>query len=965
MNSPYDNLVQAFEAQEPTIARFVPSAFHVHSVDSFDWGKEADCQLNDGAQFAGPDGQDRFLQALVDAGLALVCITDHMKSGYACELAARAMTRDDITVLPGMEVSCSVDPGHHDFIHVLVVYPPGTTPDVIDRIFADQPELPGEARRNGHEHARFGSLAEVARRVDAAEGMFILAHVDQEERGHRAYVRSQRGMTAQMFGVDPDGRETIQTISHQYADYLVALNPHAVEVMHTADRQHYFDFNTADGVTHRYPGIARSDHHSVEAFALPDARTYVKVSRRDMRCVRDALRFHPTRIRFADDLPAVPSPRLIGLRIRGAGDGLFADATIAFSENLNCLIGPRGSGKSTIVEALRYVLGQRGLLEEAAERAEDGASFAQLALATQEANLADCEIEAIYDISGERRVLVAAFDPSQPLNTRVFGLDGSDCHVQAAAVSDAFPARIFSWSELETLGRRPSLQRTVVDRLVDGLGELVERRTALRAALAANRRDLAALQAELERLMAAEAGTLKRFSEHRAHFERLNTDEVAALFADLDRARERARAVDTATHELDALAEALSALSDVRLDVVLAEHIAGGGEELRAWWQERVEPALALDALASHARAAAASVAAEIETRRARLAALRSELQGAADRADAALRERTQPDPGQSVQRDQREQARQRFERSNALRGEYLAVYARFDSDRGRRAKLLAELAEARSEIAQARATTADELAGRLAEFGRSGPVTIEVAPGGDRDAWITYLDGFLNPDRGGQYRARGLARRLARIAPTDLAAAITARDAASIAAAAGVTEEEARRLVSAFALLVVHEGAQVTVVAEEFDEVCVLEEQPVEDLVTIHADRQRVDELSPGGRSSAMLPLIALSDKVPLIIDQPEDNLDNRMVGQTLSDILAKLKEQRQIIVTTHNPNIVVGGDAEQVAVLDAPTNRSATVEMTGSIDDDAVIEAVIAIMEGGAEAFDERRRRYEDHLA
>ncbi len=79
----------------------------------------------------------------------------------------------------------------------------------------------------------------------------------------------------------------------------------------------------------------------------------------------------------------------------------------------------------------------------------------------------------------------------------------------------------------------------------------------------------------------------------------------------------------------------------------------------------------------------------------------------------------------------------------------------------------------------------------------------------------------------------------------------------------------------------------------------------------------------------------------------------------------MAKLKEQRQIIVTTHNPNIVVGGDAEQVAVLDAPTNRSATVEMTGSIDDDAVIEAVIAIMEGGAEAFDERRRRYEDHLA
>ncbi len=112
------------------------------------------------------------------------------------------------------------------------------------------------------------------------------------------------------------------------------------------------------------------------------------------------------------------------------------------------------------------------------------------------------------------------------------------------------------------------------------------------------------------------------------------------------------------------------------------------------------------------------------------------------------------------------------------------------------------------------------------------------------------------------------------------------------------------------------------------------------------------------------MLPLIALSDEVPLIIDQPEDNLDNRMVGQTLSSILARLKEHRQIIVTTHNPNIVVGGDAEQVVVLDAPTSRSAQVETTGNIDRPEIIDAVIKIMEGGREAFQERSRRYGERV-
>ena len=62
------------------------------------------------------------------------------------------------------------------------------------------------------------------------------------------------------------------------------------------------------------------------------------------------------------------------------------------------------------------------------------------------------------------------------------------------------------------------------------------------------------------------------------------------------------------------------------------------------------------------------------------------------------------------------------------------------------------------------------------------------------------------------------------------------------------------------------------------------------------------------------MLPLIVLSETTPLVIDQPEDNLDNRLVGEVIAGILASLKERRQVIAATHNPNIVVSGDAEQV---------------------------------------------------
>jgi len=84
-------------------------------------------------------------------------------------------------------------------------------------------------------------------------------------------------------------------------------------------------------------------------------------------------------------------------------------------------------------------------------------------------------------------------------------------------------------------------------------------------------------------------------------------------------------------------------------------------------------------------------------------------------------------------------------------------------------------------------------------------------------------------------------------------------------------------------------------------------------------------------------------------------------LVGKVLVDILAKLKEKRQIIVCTHNPNIVVLGDAEQVIVLDAIDNSHGHVEgVQASIDHPDIVKKVIELMEGGMDAFEIRKKRY-----
>ena len=122
----------------------------------------------------------------------------------------------------------------------------------------------------------------------------------------------------------------------------------------------------------------------------------------------------------------------------------------------------------------------------------------------------------------------------------------------------------------------------------------------------------------------------------------------------------------------------------------------------------------------------------------------------------------------------------------------------------------------------------------------------------------------------------------------------------------------------------------------------------------------RRLDDLSGGQKVSVLLSLLLeTADDRPLVIDQPEDELDNRFLWETILPALKKLKGQRQLIVATHNPNIVVNGDADMVILLKA-TARHGWVDESGAIEEPAVRDAIVKTVDGGDEAFRLRRRKY-----
>ncbi len=119
------------------------------------------------------------------------------------------------------------------------------------------------------------------------------------------------------------------------------------------------------------------------------------------------------------------------------------------------------------------------------------------------------------------------------------------------------------------------------------------------------------------------------------------------------------------------------------------------------------------------------------------------------------------------------------------------------------------------------------------------------------------------------------------------------------------------------------------------------------------------LSKLSAGQKATALLILLFAQDDRILIIDQPEEDLDNRFIYEDVVKILREIKNKRQIILVTHNANIPVLGDADQIIVLDASSETCRMADY-GSIDKKTITDNIKSIMEGGDEAFRRRIEKY-----
>ena len=643
-------------------------------------------------------------------------------------------------------------------------------------------------------------------------------------------------------------------------------------------------------------------------------------------------------------------------------------ARLDFNPWLNALIGGRGTGKSTVIHALRIAARRHSDFEALPSNSESKTTFDRFNQVppdqTKAGGLTDStNIRWTLTRDGvKHRVNWAKDDKATSVEDEPTSGQWQPSGVQDVT-ADRFPLQLFSQGQIaELAGDDPTALLREIDRAA-GVGELQSKLNMAVAAFDSSKARIRELESKLGGLEGPTAIALQDVERKLVRFE--ESGHTAVLTAYRGRQRQRQEidrqfeAVEEAAKRIEATAESLS-MDDLPDDLF---------EESSQEDRQVVELAAALRAAVETARQQSREVAQNLrgvaESQRetlnnSRWAALVEEADKAYRDQVKSLEEEGVTDPNEYASLVQE---KQRLE----------IVMKDLQSDRDEQARLVGEAQQRLQEAGEMRRAMTrarrDFLANALSQ---NNFVRIEVQPYGDdlqiiersfRQVLNVPDDRFADDilTGGGQSPSKGIVADFLKGLPDDPDARIAKVD--------DRLAELKQRLESACAGQGDFGGRLNNYLERESGRRPELLDNlltwfPEDGLAVRYSrtgdgkDFQPISQASAGQRSAAMLAFLLAHGEEPLVLDQPEDDLDNHLIYDLVVRQIRENKFRRQIIVVTHNPNIVVNGDAEMVHAL-AFDRGQCVVKQSGSLQEETIRDEVCRVMEGGREAFRNRYRR------
>ena len=924
-------------SQEFPGARWWRFDFHTHSPASYDYGK-------------GPQQKSlkertprQWLLDFMEAEIDCVAITDHntegwidaLKSAYEALVADRPNGFRELFLFPGVEITV------HGGVHLLGVFDPHRSGDAITALMGSFGMSSDEAAPDSRCTSK--SFNDVVRLVTEAGGIPIPAHAD---RAH--------GVLTQFAG------QTLQQILD--SDDVIAAelwNPDSLKAGPPSHR----------GV--RWAPVLGSDcHHPIGTSGqrFPGSHfTWVKMGRPSITGLKLALMDGTPLSILRSDVTGENPNRHADLVIHGVDvsnaqyAGRERPLCVRFSPWLTAIIGGRGTGKSTIVEMLRICARRDG--EMPSELHDELARFAKIPDSRSDpgALTEDTSITTQLTRGDDRFRITWRFDGSGPAIER---LANGTWTTSPGDVKSRFPIRIFSQKQILTLARRTDSLLGLIDESPEvGGTDLVSEMEELETRFLRLRSEIRELKSRFESRQRIK-GEVEDISARIRVFERSDhrnvlvayrrSERQKAVFESrkeeisqvLNRIRETAEYVnptdireddfsDSNSVEMDAL-DLLKASANMQSDIAnelrnLAENL----ESYRDRWNSELEK-VGYKEYFKNVRNDYGDLKQQLAT-----AGIDdvTEFSSLVQRRQSLELKLSEIDAFQSRVQSITKQANKALEDSRLLR------LKQSEQRRAFLGKVLKENPYVRITLIPFGNIVTDQ---ERAVQERAFRQVLRRENGLDRD--------ILSPDH-----SEGLLVELYRNLPTNS----TER-----------TEEIARRLTEMKdSISSIHVGGPDTTRTKWFhNHVKSLSPEQIDRLLLwwpsdgleIQYRRPQssgwapIDGGSPGQRSAALLAFLLSYGDDPIILDQPEDDLDNHLIYDLIVKQVRKNKRRRQVIVATHNANIVVNGDAEQVVAMDFQRGQCIVTQPgTGCLQESGVRDEICHVMEGGNEAFDARYRR------
>lgn len=898
-----------------------------------------------------------FAEACYKKRLDVVGITDHnfLSKDFIPHLqtAFDEIEREfshKITLFPGFELEADVGKG----MHVLCLFEPGTSTDDIDHILTEcgvgRPRIEGE--RLAKSTKRLPDILSVVQKPNPDgtwRGIVIVPHVFEDS----------------LFDNDRIS-EWLQQEEYRNPDLLAVEVPKPVSRMSGAFQTLFRSGDDCQPGWKRIRPIATlmsSDNKKLVDFdghqkPTPNSIGYryswLKMSEPSIESLRQAFLDHESRIILPEDVTTDTHP---AQRVRQAtiksisikNVAFLADQQVHFSPNLNCVIGGRGSGKSTLLEYLRIILGK--------DKSKD------LDNGTKE------RIKRVRDTLNEPRAEVeVCWVSADGVEDRIVWQNGSPT-VQGRDLADpetffnSLPLRFYSQQQLNRLTESKIDDGSV--RQAQRLLELVDGFTKNELDELADREHKLKLQIQDAFSNLRKAKTLEK-DYKRLHQERQELDRQWKARSEIQEDARRHQLLKVEARYLEGLAGTPGKqFTDVAslAETIAASHVAfQDTDSTHAAWFRQFDKKV---------KAAKDSLARTIRE--------------AVEQFEIAVEDLKTNDPAWDAIREELDQADAKFSEACAAKGLTTDDVGHLQEINQSRAKKQREIDETGAEIQRLKEAAGDTglLMQQLHQIWRDQfQKRVEAAKRANELAVLNEgRQRFIEVSAKYQQDHKNFRELWQSFAPSDgrtrlgknwescgetLYTLFTGQEDAE--SPWQVLEER----------LSVEQGStgpdfgsnsqelfqHIQDNLERWEKLRCSRVQDTVDMKLFRADGSPAGSiaegsLSDGQRNTAALALLLAQEGGPLVIDQPEDELDSNFVFRELIPMLRKVKSKRQLIMATHNANLPVNGDAELVYAFEARDGKG-EVLACGGLDQASVTKAVLDIMEGTEEAFRRRREKY-----